>query len=56
MWLKSDRGVVFITNKWIITKRYCRMFINSLSPARLLIDDSSSLISETETVLYSGIE
>lgn len=48
----SDRGVVFITDKRIMTKRYGRTFIQSLPPARLMTESSEKLLDELERVLF----
>jgi ATP-dependent DNA helicase DinG len=49
----SDRGVIFITDKRIVTKAYGRSFIDSLPPARLLTDESPRLLDELERVLFN---
>lgn len=49
---KSDRGVVLITDNRVITKRYGRNFIDSLPPARLVVESSERLAGEVERVLY----
>ncbi len=49
----SDRGVVFITDKRIITKGYGRNFIESLPPARMMTEHSDRLLDELERVLFS---
>jgi ATP-dependent DNA helicase DinG len=48
----SDRGVILITDKRIVTKAYGRSFINSLPPARLMTERAERLLEEIERVLF----
>ena len=51
---KTDRGVVLITDRRIVSKYYGKAFLNSLPPARSVVGSDDRLCNEIETVLYGA--